>query len=188
MLSDGAPRTWLNLGLTAPFKRLWCLFEYRGPCLRDYGEKLSSSGEGSRHYRTSGTKGGLHLHLNSIVIENHGAIYPSWDMNTIGVTQNISSSETLMGLGENYINCEKTNLVIILLKCTLSFHLIWGPSLLTFLKTWPSGWTLYLAVKFWKKISFLVKTSILVPSKLVLKPFWEGGGSEVWSEISLRII
>lgn len=127
MLSEGATRTWLILGLSAPFQRPWYLFEYREHCLRDYGKKLSSSRESSRHYRTIWSRE-IYICISTLLSQKamEPIILPEIWIPSVG-TQNISSLETRTGLGENYINCEKTTLVIISLQCTLSFYLIWVP-------------------------------------------------------------
>lgn len=53
-------------------------------------------------------------------------------------TQNVSNSENQTDQGESYINCEKTGLIIIPLKYTLSFYVTQVP-FLTFFKTRQSG-------------------------------------------------
>lgn len=99
--------------------------EYGEHCLRDYGEKLSSSREESRHYRTIWTRE-IYIFISALLSQktmDPFTLPETWIPSVR--TQNISSSQTLMGLGENYVNCAKTNLVIISLQCTLSFYLIY---------------------------------------------------------------
>lgn len=127
MVSGGTTRTWLKLGLSAPFHPSVSL-SIENPDWEIMGRNWAPLEKAADTIEPSGLEGPifasqLYCHRkpwNHLSFLRHE--YHRWEHRTL-------VAQRLMGLGENYINCEKTNLVIISLQCTLNFYLMCSLSL-----------------------------------------------------------